>query len=292
MEASLAMKIESSLSKKEILELYLNKVYFGHGAYGVEMASRVYFGKSVRQLTLSEASLIAGLVKAPTLYSPYNDLSRAKERQFVVLSRMEDEGYIKKSERELAYNQPLYLSSPRKGVEANNYFVEHVRKYLEDKYGADAIYKQGMKVYTTLNRGMQISAVNAVQSGLKEVDKRRGWRGPLEQRKEIDPDKELKGRELSTTVTINPGDNYSGLVLKVTDREAVIKTRGVIGKLSVKDALWASRILNKNGSSKTIQNFGLTRPDQNLKSRRCRKGQHKEHPGQEHPTRPRTGAGG
>src|SRR3972149_4527687 len=96
-EASLAMKIEKNLGKKEIIELYLNRVYFGHGAYGVEMASRVYFNKSVKQLNLAEASLIAGLVKAPTVYSPYNDLSRAKERQAVVLSRLEDEGYINKS---------------------------------------------------------------------------------------------------------------------------------------------------------------------------------------------------
>ena len=112
MEASLAIKIEKNLSKKEILELYLNKVYFGHGAYGVEMASKVYFGKSVRQLNLAEASLIAGLVKAPTFYSPFNDLSKAKDRQATVLARMEEEGYIKKSEREATSAQPLYLVEP------------------------------------------------------------------------------------------------------------------------------------------------------------------------------------
>lgn len=259
MEASLAMKIEKNLSKREILELYLNKVYFGHGAYGVEMASKVYFGKSVRQLNLAEASLIAGLVKAPTFYSPFNDLSKAKERQWVVLSRMEDEGFIKKSEREAAYNQPLYLASPKKGMEASSYFIDYVRKYLEEKYGADTVYKGGLKVYTTLNRGMQVSAVSAVQSGLKEVDKRRGWRGPLERKTNIDIDKELRSKELSTTVVINPGDIYSGLVLIVADKEAIIKTRGILGKLNIKDALWASKIMAKEGTSKVIQNFGLTK---------------------------------
>jgi penicillin-binding protein 1A len=258
MEASLAMKIEKNLSKREILELYLNKVYFGHGAYGVEMAAKVYFGKSVRQLNLAEASLVAGLVKAPTLYSPYNDLSRAKERQLIVLSRMEEEGYIKKSEKDSAYKQPLYLSSLRKGIEINSYFIEYVRKYLEEKYGIDTVYKAGMKVYTTLNRGFQVSAVNAVQSGLRDVDKRRGWRGPVEH-KEIDVDKELKAKEMPASVVINPGDIYSGLVVKVTAKEAMIKTRGLLGKLSIKDALWASKILNpKYGTTKIRQNFSLT----------------------------------
>jgi len=258
MEASLAMKIEKSLSKKEILELYLNKVYFGHGAYGVEMAAKVYFGKSVGQLNLSEASLIAGLVKAPTLYSPYNDLSRAKERQFIVLTRMEEEGYIKKSEKESAYRQPLYLSSLRKGVEVNSYFIEYVRKYLEEKYGEDTVYKGGLKVYTTLSRSLQVSAVNAVQAGLREVDKRKGWRGPIEH-KEIDAVRELKAKELPATVVINPGDIYTGLVIKVAAKEAMIKTRGLIGKLSIKDALWASKILNpRDGTARMVQNFSLT----------------------------------
>jgi penicillin-binding protein 1A len=258
MEASLAMKIEKSLSKKEILELYLNKVYFGHGAYGVEMAAKVYFGKSVGQLNLAEASLIAGLVKAPTLYSPYNDLSRAKERQLIVLTRMEEEGYIKKSEKEGAYRQPLYLSSLRKGVEVNSYFIEYVRKYLEEKYGEDAVYKGGLKVYTTLSRSLQASAVNAVQAGLREVDKRKGWRGPIEH-KEIDAVRELKAKELPATVVINPGDIYTGLVVKVAAKEAMIKTRGLIGKLSIKDALWASKILNpKDGTARMVQNFSLT----------------------------------
>jgi penicillin-binding protein 1A len=127
-EAALAIKIEKNLDKKEILEMYLNKVYFGHGAYGVEMASRIYFGKSVKDITLAEAALIAGLVKGPSSYSPYNNMAKARERQRLVLSRMEEEGYITKSEKNNALQQPLYLSSMRKGMEANNYFIEYVRR--------------------------------------------------------------------------------------------------------------------------------------------------------------------
>jgi len=257
-EAALAFKIEKSLTKEEILELYLNKVYFGHGAYGVEMAARTYFGKSARHLTLAEASLIAGLVKAPGTYSPFNDLSRAKERQNIVLSRMEEEGYITGKEREAAYAQPLYLSSLRRGAEANGYFIEYVRKYVEDTYGEEMVYKTGLKIYTTLNRSMQLWAVNAVQNGLREVDKRRGWRGALENKKGIDIEKELKTRDIPATVVNNPGDLYAGLVLKVTANEATVKTRGMIGKLSVKDALWASRVLNKSGSVTGLKNFSLT----------------------------------
>ncbi|NJD56971.1 MAG: PBP1A family penicillin-binding protein, partial [Nitrospirae bacterium] len=257
-EAALAIKIEKSLTKQEILELYLNKVYFGHGAYGVEMAARTYFGKSAHQLSLAEASLIAGLVKAPGTYSPFNDLSRAKERQNIVLSRMEDEGYITGKERETAYAQPLYLSSLRKGAEANGYFTEHIRKYAEDTYGEEMVYKSGLKIYTTLNRSMQLSAVNAVQTGLREVDKRRGWRGAVEHKKDVDIDRELKARDVSAAVVNNPGDLYAGLVLRVTPQEATVKTRGMIGRLSVKDALWASKVLNRSGSTKMLKNFGLT----------------------------------
>ena len=257
-EAALAFKIEKTLTKQEILELYLNKVYFGHGAYGVEMAARTYFGKPARQLSLAEASLIAGLVKAPSTYSPFNDLSRAKERQHIVLSRMEEEGYITDKEREAAYAQPLYLSSLKRGAEANGYFIEYVRKYAEDTYGEEMVYKTGLKIYTTLNRSMQLSAVNAMQNGLREVDKRRGWRGVLENKKDTDIEKELKTRDIGTTVVNNPGDMYTGLVLKVIAGEATVKTRGMIGKLSVKDALWASKVLNKSGNVKVLKDFSLT----------------------------------
>ncbi|MCJ7481970.1 MAG: transglycosylase domain-containing protein, partial [Thermodesulfovibrionales bacterium] len=191
-EAALAIKIEKNLDKKEILELYLNKIYFGHGAYGVEMASRIYFGKSVKDITLSEAALIAGLIKAPSLYSPFNDLAKARERQNIVLSRIAEEGYLKKAERENALKQPVYLSSMRKGLDANNYFTEYIRKYLEDKYGIETVYKGNFRVYTTLDRKAQASAAKAVQEGLRELDKRRGWRGPLDHKKDLDVEREMK----------------------------------------------------------------------------------------------------
>src|SRR4030066_597619 len=258
-EAALAVKIEKNLTKEEILELYLNKIYFGHGAYGGEMASKVYFWKSVRNINLSEAALIAGLIKAPLIYSPYNDLTKARERQQIVLSRMEEEGYIKRSEKENALKQPIYLSNVRKGIEANNYFIEYIRRYIEEQYGEEMVYREGLKVYTTLNRNAQLSAARAIQEGLRELDKRRGWRGPIEHRKDIDIKRELKSKESVAAVVANIGDISSGLVLKVSEKEAVIKTRGVIGKLTIEDAKWASKVIDlKKGKSGFLKDFNLT----------------------------------
>lgn len=257
-EAALAIKLEKNLDKKEILELYLNKVYFGHGAYGVEMASRIYFGKSVKDLTLSESAIIAGLIKAPSLYSPYNNITRARERQRIVLSRMEEEGFIKRSEKEEALKQPLYLSSKRRDIEVNNYFVEYIRKYLEKKYGEEKIYREGLKVYTTLNRKAQLSAANALQDGLKQLDKRRGWRGPIDHKEEIDIEKEKKTSESARSIIAEKGEVISGLVLGVKKNHAVIKSRGVIGKLFTDDAKWASvTIDSKTGKRKVLKNFIL-----------------------------------
>jgi penicillin-binding protein 1A len=259
-EAILAIKIEKNLDKQEILELYLNKVYFGHGAYGVEMASKIYFGKSVKNITLAEAALIAGLVKAPTSYSPYNDLTRAKERQQIVLSRMEEEGYITTSAKENALRQPLYLSTIRKGIEANNYFIDYIRKYLEEKYGVQTVYRDNLSVYTTLDRRAQLLAAKAIQEGLRELDKRRGWRGPLDHKANVDIGKEMQTKEFSSIVVSNPGDMSTGLVLDVKDKEAIIKTRGILGKLSLNEAQWASKVIEPpKGTVRVLTNFTLTK---------------------------------
>lgn len=256
-EAILAMKIEKNLSKKEILELYLNRVYLGHGAYGMEMAAKTYFGKSIGELTLPEAALLAGLIRAPSAYSPYNNLSKAKERQETVLGRMEDEGYIKQNEKEKAIKQSLHLSTIRRGQEANNYFIEYVRKVIEERYGEDAVYKGGLRVYTTLNRAAQAAAARSLQEGLRNLDKRRGWRGPIDHR-EVNAEKELKKKDSSGSLVASAGDVSTGVVLKVSARDATIKARGVIGKLSSENAQWAGTVLDvKTGRTHQIKNFTL-----------------------------------
>ncbi len=245
-EATLASRIENNLTKEEIIELYLNKIYFGHGAYGVEMAARSYFGKSVSEINLSEAALLAGLIKAPSRYSPYSNLEKAKLRQNIVLIRMMEEGYITRKQVEEAYVQPLYLSSVRYETYTPNYFLEYIRKYLEDKYGAEMAYKGGLKVYTTLNKRLQIAAVNSLKQGLKNLDKRQGFRGPLDH-KEINAEEELK-KELSfKKVIMKKGDLMTATVLKVSPAEATVKTRDIMGKLLLSDARWANKRIDARG---------------------------------------------
>jgi membrane carboxypeptidase/penicillin-binding protein len=243
-EAVLATRIERNLSKKEILELYLNRAYFGHGAYGVEMASKVYFGKSVGDLELPEAALIAGLLKAPNSYSPFRSLEKAKIRQKIVLSRMEEEGYINRKQKVEAIKSPIYLSTVRTGRETNNYFIDYVSRYLEEKYGADATYKGGMKVYTTLDRHAQLAAQDALQRGLRALDKRRGFKGPIEHR-EIDVNEELVPKGSFRSIPPDVGAIVPGLVLKVTKKEALVKASGLVGKLLRTDAEWARSIYDE-----------------------------------------------
>lgn len=253
-EAKLAVKLEKELSKKEILELYLNRVYFGHGAYGIEMASRTYFGKPVAQTTLPEAAMLAGLIKAPATYSPYNDLVRAKDRQEIVLYRMEEEGYVKPSERKAASAAPLILSSLRSATETFNYFLEYIRQQLEQKYGVETVYKGGLKVYTTIDKNAQINAQKALQDGLREIDKRRGWRGPVGYKDNI---KETD-RETRQSFSASVGDISTGVVLSAGPKEAVIKARGITGKLLLGDALWAGNVIDKKtGRLHSIKHFKL-----------------------------------
>lgn len=253
-EAYLAMKIEKELSKEKILELYLNNVYFGHGAYGVEMASRIYFGKSVHAITLPEAALLAGLIRAPNTYSPYNDLVKAKQRQETVLERMEKEELITPQERKRASSQPLHLSSLRISTENYNYFLEYVRKQLEENFDIEKIYKGNLKVYTTLDPNAQRAAQRALQEGLRDVDKRIGWRGPIG-KVSIKNNEE---KEDKTAFSPAVGDIAKGVVISVSSNQAIVKARGIKGKLNLQDALWASKVVDSSGKAKVIKNFRLT----------------------------------
>jgi|WetSurMetagenome_2_1015567.scaffolds.fasta_scaffold00091_17 penicillin-binding protein 1A len=253
-EAQLALTIEKNLSKKDILELYLNRAFFGHSAYGVEMASRTYFGKSVGNINLAEAAMIAGLAKAPNSYSPINDLVRAKERQAIVLNRMVEEGYIKPAQAEAAKKQPLHLSQTRDSTETFNYFIDYIRQYLVAKYGEERVYRGNLKVHTTLNRSFQIYAQKSLQEGLRDVDKRKGWRGPAGKRDNV---KDSDEERVSFTATA--GDIAKGVVMSVGPKEAVIKSRGVSGKLALADAMWASNVIDRPGARvRHIKDFNLT----------------------------------
>jgi penicillin-binding protein 1A len=229
-EFVLARRIESNLTKEEILELYLNRAYFGHGAYGVEMAARTYFGKSVREISLPEAALIAGLLKAPNTYSPIRNFSRAKTRQSIVLRRMEDERYLSRKEREETEQTPVVLAKSAGGDQSVNYFLEYVKRHLLEKYGSETVYRGGLRVYTTLDRRAQARAQRAVQKGLRDFDKRR------------------------------VGDILEGVVLTVDETSAVVQTAPITGTLSVEKASWARiRPGPSPDEPQEIADFDLTR---------------------------------
>lgn len=166
-EAILALQIERQYSKNEILELYLNQIYFGQGAYGVQSAATVYFGKNVEDLTLAECAMLAGIPKSPNYYSPFNNLKAATERQATVLDQMVKYNFINSSTGAQAKNAKLKLAVRSTQSESNaktaSYFIDYVTQYLIDRYGADAVYKDGLKVYTTLDLDMQEAAEEAMQ---------------------------------------------------------------------------------------------------------------------------------
>jgi penicillin-binding protein 1A len=171
-EAFLSFQIERRYTKDEILGLYLNQVYFGSGAYGVESAARIYFGKSVSDLNLPECALLAGLPRSPSRYSPLVDPELAIKRRNVVLKQLKDTGVITQSVYDIAKEAPLNLTNQNKTSVKAPYFVEYVKKFLEDTIGSSRLYKEGLRVVTTLNFNLQQMAELAVNKGLSDLDKR------------------------------------------------------------------------------------------------------------------------
>jgi penicillin-binding protein 1A len=178
-EAILAFHIEKNFTKEEIFTLYCNQIYYGHGNYGVEAASQFFFGKPIKELTLAEAALIAGVAQNPTLRDPVEHPDRALARRNHVLDRMVEEKYISEPEAEKAKEEPLGLHLRKPPPSIAPHFLEEVRKYLEREYGSQRIYQGGLRVYTTLDSHMQAAANEAVRKGLRRLDlKARGFVAP------------------------------------------------------------------------------------------------------------------
>ena len=179
-EMILAIQIEKRYTKKEIFTIYCNQMYLGHGAYGVEAASRLYFQKSNTQLTLEEAALVAGIFQTPERQSPFTDMKRATNRRNIVLQRMAEERYITQSEADAAKARPIVTrGQPNQPPGIAPHFVEEVRKHVEKQYGAKVLYENGLSVTTTLDPTLQEMANRALEHGLRAYDKRHGWRRPL-----------------------------------------------------------------------------------------------------------------
>jgi penicillin-binding protein 1A len=244
-ELILSYRIEKSFTKDEILFLYLNQIYLGHGAYGVEAAAQNYFGKSAKALSLAECSMLAGLPQAPSRYSPFRHPDQARQRQLYVLTRMVDEGYI--TAREAAEAREVVLDiKPRRNIyiEEVPYYTEHVRRSIESRYGTEALYTQGLQIRTAVNIGFQKAAEAEVLKGLSELDKRQGYRGPLKSLAPV----EVEGfcRELQAELDGKPlaaGTVARGVVVQVNDAARTVSVRigEAQGLIGLADMEWARK---------------------------------------------------
>jgi len=244
-EAILAYRIDKSFSKTDILFLYLNQIYLGHGAYGVQAAAENYFGKSAKDLDLAECAMLAGLPQAPSKYSPFRHPEKAKQRQIYVLNRMVDEGFITDIQATQAINTQLDIK-PRRNwyIEEVPFYTEHVRRYVEKKYGEKMLYTQGLQIYTAVNIEMQKTARDEIQKGLFELDKRQGYRGPSSH---IAPEKiESFSQTLQEKLEKAPleeGMIVEAVVIAVNDREknVTVRTGNSQGVIAFEDMKWARK---------------------------------------------------
>jgi penicillin-binding protein 1A len=255
-EAILSFRIENELTKEQILELYLNHVYLGHGAYGVAAASRAYFGKNIEDISLGEAAILAGLPQAPTRYSPYVSYKSARTRQSYVLGRMVALGFITPRQAEEAIRAPLFIvAKTDTNAQQAPYFVAEVRERLIAQLGWDRVYGGGLKVYTTVDLRAQEAAQEAVRAGLVAVDRRRGWRGPLARLGELGVKAERERLSASLAherLGVTAAGSYRGVVTWLSDKEPALTI--AVGSLSfsldAEDLRWAMKSrLSSDGES-------------------------------------------
>ena len=243
-EVAYAFGLERNLTKEEILSLYLNHIYLGNGAYGIEAAAESYFNKRVEQLNLPETALLAGLVKAPSRYSPVNNLPRARERQNYVLTRMTELGFISQEQKEKALRTPLKIQ-PRESAFFSKapYFTEFIRHQVERKYGKEKLYREGLRIYTTLDLTLQKAAQKSMEMGLRELDKRQGFRGPIQT---LTPDevKDLTKRKRGILQPLSPNEIFEGVILSrdETKKLYTVWVEDRKGMLPYAEMVWALQI--------------------------------------------------
>jgi penicillin-binding protein 1A len=239
-ETLLALQIERRYTKPQIFTMYANQVYLAHGNYGFAAAAQFYFGKPVTDLKLPEAALLAGMVNGPK-FSPLFNPEAALARRNLVLHRMEEEGKITPVEEATARKAPLglHIQYPRNDLAP--YFFEDIRKYLEATYGTEAVHERGLRVYTTLNINMQRIANQALRDGLHTYERRHGWKGNLPNVLRDNLGKLDNYEDEDWRHAIEKGSYVTGLVLSVSDRDAVVKVGQYRGILSPGDIAWTGR---------------------------------------------------
>jgi len=247
-EALMAIQIERYFTKSQIFTMYANQMELGHGNFGYEAAAQFFFGKHLRQLTLPEVALLAGIPKSPTAYSPILRPEASRRRRNQVLLAMLENGKISQEQYREAANTPLSLNIQKWNYTVAPYFVEEVRQFLEKKYGPEAVHEQGLRVYTTLNIKMQKIAQAALQQGLRDDDKRRGWRGP--EKNILAPPLTLADGEPVTLETykdsdwklaFQPGDLVHGLVVQVSADHAIVRFGDTTVRVTLPDFAWTKK---------------------------------------------------
>ncbi|MEC7179670.1 MAG: transglycosylase domain-containing protein, partial [Pseudomonadota bacterium] len=242
-EAILAFRIERALSKERILELYLNQIYLGSGAYGVAAASLEYFDKSIKDLNYSEAALLAALPKAPSRYNPYRDLDLAKFRRNLVLKNLLENNYLTLEWYEKLTNEEIILKKNKKiYLEDAQYFIEDVRKSVIETLSYDKVYRQGFNINTPIDLNLQTIATKSLREGLIAYDKRKGWRGPIT-KKIYNPEwkKDLEKYKLENSI------NWKlAIVKKINKFSAEIETEDNIkGVIEYQSISWTKKEFNK-----------------------------------------------
>ena len=244
-EIILALRIEKNLSKEEILHLYLNQIFMGENAYGVEAAALTYFGKHVQELSIAEAAMLAGIPKAPSTNNPVKNPLRARERQLYCIERMKEVGYITEAEAMAAKHETIVIRDkwPNVNTTVTPYFTEHVRRLMEERVGEQSLYNDGWKVYTTVNIEAQHGADKAAAQGLLEYGRRRGYRGPvthLEHEDQIagfiaEIDKKLPGSGPED------GQLYQALITDVDSKDSSLDVMlgSRPGRIEKKHLVWA-----------------------------------------------------
>ncbi|MDR2743653.1 MAG: PBP1A family penicillin-binding protein [Desulfovibrio sp.] len=256
-EALLAYRLEKNLSKDEILSIYLNQIFLGEHAYGVEAAARTYFGKHASDITLAESAVLAGLPKGPSLYNPFRHPERAKSRQMYVLGRLRDMKWITPEEYRLAAAEPLvYWSAPDNATGAAQWYLEEVRRLLIEffteknlaelgietsKYGEDYVYEAGLTVRTAMVPVHQEAAGQALRRGLEELDKRQGWRGSPEHLND-EEQRAFLSQSNFVPLDLAGGAWIKAVVTRVAQREAgVALGQGYTGLISAEGFSWARK---------------------------------------------------
>ena len=245
-ELLVAFQIEKRYTKEEIFAMYCNQINMGHGAYGMGAAAEMYFGKRVQDVTLHEAALLAGIIQGNVLQSPYVNMKAAKNRQALTLNRMAIEGYITRAQADDAKLQPLVLRGYPGRTSIAPYFTELVRQHLQEKYGAKAVYEGGLTVKTSLDAGVQRAANAALDTGLRRLDKLRGYRKPtrnlVSEKRDID-----KYRLPSWTREPAVGAIAQAVVLGIDAGVIRVKINRWTGTIDKAGYAWTKRTADKAG---------------------------------------------